>query len=236
MQNGSLQAIGGGLVVSCQAGPESPLNAPHFIAALAQSAERGGCVGFRVDRPENIRAVRAVSRLPIIGINKIPHPDSNVYITPTFASAKAAVDAGADIVALDATDRPRPGGEPVAEIIRRVREELGTPVMADIGSFEDGMRAAEAGADIIATTLAGSPPYGHGESGPALDLARRLVAECGKLVIIEGQVWTVDDVKACFSTGVHAIIVGSSITVPEFITRRFVRVTPRGAAGTGGRA
>ena len=74
MQNKSLQAIGGGLVVSCQAGPESPLNAPQFIAALAQSAERGGCVGFRVDRPENIRAVRAVSRLPIIGINKIPHP------------------------------------------------------------------------------------------------------------------------------------------------------------------
>jgi N-acylglucosamine-6-phosphate 2-epimerase len=210
------------LVVSCQAGPESPLNAPHFIAALAKSAEMGGAAGFRVDRPENVAAVRAVSVLPIIGIHKIHTPGCEVYITPTYASAEAVVKAGADLLAIDATGRPRPGGETFGEIVSRVHQMLNVPVMADIGTLAQGLQALEDGADMIATTMATSPPYGKPTDGPALHIVEELVKVTDHPIIVEGQIWTVEQARACFEAGAYAIVVGSAITAPQFITARFV--------------
>jgi len=221
-----IAAIRRGIIVSCQAGPESPLNAPTFIAALAKSAEMGGAIGFRVDRPENVAAVRAVSNLPIMGINKIHTDGYDLYITPTFASAKAIVEAGADLVAIDATDRPRFGGETFREIVQRVHDELNVPVMADVGSTEQGLRALDDGADIVGTTMATSEPYGRPENGPAVHIVQELVRVTERPIIVEGQVWTVEDVRACFDAGAYAVVIGSAITVPEFITRRFVRAIP----------
>lgn len=224
-----LEAIRNGLVVSCQAGPESPLNAPHFIAALAKSAERGGAVGFRIDRPENVAAVRAISTLPIIGINKIVTPGYDVYITPTYASAEAVVEAGANMVAIDATGRPRAGGETFREIVKKIHERLNVPVMADVGTTKQGLRALEDGADFISTTMATSPPFGRPEDGPAIGIVRDLSQITDRPIIVEGQIWTVEDVRACFEAGAYAIVIGSAITVPEFITRRFVKAIPEAA-------
>jgi N-acylglucosamine-6-phosphate 2-epimerase len=221
-----LEALHKGLVVSCQAGPESPLNAPHFIAALAKSAEMGGAFGFRVDRPENIAAVRAISELPIIGINKIHTPGYDLYITPTYASAEAAVQAGANLFAIDATGRPRPDGETFREIVRKVHDRLNVPVMADVGTIEQGLQALEDGADIVATTMSTSTPYGKPEDGPGLHIVRALVKVTDCPIIVEGQVWTVEEMRACFEAGVYAVVIGSAITVPQFITRRFVRALP----------
>jgi N-acylglucosamine-6-phosphate 2-epimerase len=221
-----IRAIRQSIVVSCQAGPESPLNAPHFIAALAQSAERGGAAGFRVDRPENVAAVRAVTTRPILGINKIPSSESEVYITPTFASARAIVEAGADIVALDGTTRARPQGELLEEIICRIHQELGVPVMADVSTVDEGVLAAALGADLVATTLAGYTPYSASTDGPALDVLCRLVQAIRTPVIVEGHIWTTEDVRSCFDSGAYAVVIGSAITVPEFITRRFVAAVP----------
>jgi len=221
-----LAAIRHRIVVSCQAGPESPLHAPHIIAALAASAELGGAAGFRVDGPDNVAAVRAITTLPILGINKLPESGFDVFITPTFASANAVVDAGADLVALDGTERPRPGGERVGEIIRCIHEECRVPVMADIATVEEGLRAAELGADMVATTLAGYTSYTAGRIGPALDVLQALVAATTTPVIVEGRIWTVEDVRACFEAGAYAVVIGSAITVPQFITRRFVDAIP----------
>jgi N-acylglucosamine-6-phosphate 2-epimerase len=221
-----LEALRHHLVVSCQAGPESPLNAPHFIAALAQSAEMGGASGFRVDRPENIAAVRAVSKLPIIGINKIHTPGFEIYITPTYASAEAAVRAGADLLAIDATGRPRPGGETFAGIVAKVHKLLNVPVMADCGTIEQGMQALEDDADIIATTMSTSAPFGKPQDGPGLHIVRAMVKVTDRPIIVEGQVWTVEEVQACFEAGAYAVVIGSAITVPQFITQRFVRAIP----------
>ena len=217
-----------GIIVSCQAGEESPLNAPHFIAALAQSAELGGAVGFRVDRPENVAAVRAVSKKPIIGINKLPSDEWDVYITPTFEAARAVVTAGADIVALDATSRPRP--EALERLIERIHAELGVPVMADIGSVEEGLHAQSMGADLVASTLVSTPPYGRPEDGPGFGVIAELVQALDVPVIVEGQVWTIEDVRRCYDLGVHSVVIGSAITVPQFITARFARAVPTGAA------
>ncbi len=221
-----IQAIQHGIIVSCQAPPESPLNAPHMIAALARTAEMGGAIGFRVDRPENVAAVRAASALPIIGIYKIHSPGSDIYITPTYASAEAVVKAGANLVAIDATGRPRASGETFAEIVRSVHENLDIPIMADVGTTEQGLRALDDGADVIATTMATSDPYGKPEDGPAIHIVADLVKICDRPIIVEGQVWTVENVRMCFEAGAYAVVIGSAITAPQLITRRFVGAIP----------
>ena len=221
-----LEALRRGIIVSCQASPESPLNAPHFIAALAQAAELGGAAGFRIDRPENVAAVRAASRLPIIGINKIHSPGFDIYITPTYAAAEAVARAGADLLAVDATGRPRPGGETFAEIVRKVHAQLHMPVMADVGTIEQGLRALEDGADIVATTMATGQPYGKPEDGPGLHIVRALVRVTERPIVVEGQVWAVENVRDCFEAGAYAVVIGSAITAPELITRRFVKAIP----------
>lgn len=222
----TMARIAGGVVVSCQAGPESPLNSPGILAALAQSAERGGAAGFRVDGPANVAAIRHVSDLPIIGIRKRQVPGSDVYITPTLSDARSVVEAGAGVVALDGTPRPRPGGERLANIIDRIHDELQVPVMADIATDDEGMAAHDAGADLVATTLAGYTTPGDRRTGPAFDVLDRLAA-AGARCVVEGRIWTVDDVRRCFDAGAYAVVIGSAITVPEFITRRFVGATRR---------
>jgi N-acylglucosamine-6-phosphate 2-epimerase len=226
-----LEAIRHGLVVSCQAGPESPLNDPKMIAALAASAEMGGAVGFRVDRPENVAAVRAISKLPIIGINKIVTPGYETYITPTYDSVEAIVKAGCDLVAIEATYRSRPGNETFHAIVKKVHTQLGVPVMADCGTTEQCLRALDDGADILATTMATSEPFGKPDNGPAVHIVEELVKVTDTPVIVEGQIWTVEDVQACFAAGAYAIVIGSAITVPQFITQRFISAIHAGVKG-----
>ena len=216
-----LEELSGGIVVSCQAGPESPLNSPAIIAALAGSAELGGAVGFRVDGPENIAAVRAASTLPIIGINKQPHDGFDVFITPTRHSAEVIAAAGSDVLAIDGTARPRPGGERFADIVQAVHDTLGLAVMADVATADEALVALDAGADVVATTLAGYTTYSTSRDTPAFDVLDAVASQGGR-VIVEGRIWTVEDVAQAFRLGAFAVVIGSAVTVPEHITRRFV--------------
>lgn len=226
----ALAALEGTIIVSCQAGPESPLNEPRIIAALAASAERGGASGFRVDGPENVAAVRAMSTLPIFGINKVDIDDFDVRITPRLRDALAVIDAGADVVALDGTARPRPDGETLVDVIAGVHDR-GVAVMADIATIEDARYALDAGADVVATTLAGytADTASLDRRGPALDLVEALGA-AGIPFIVEGRIWTIEHLRACLDAGAFAVIIGSAITVPEFITKRFVAAIERSEA------
>jgi len=223
-----LDSLAGTVIVSCQAGEDSPLNSPAMIAALAASAERGGASGFRVDGVDNIKAVRAISRLPIIGINKLHHPGFDVFITPTVQSAVDVAVAGSQIIAVDGTARPRPGGESFADIVTALHA-MNVEVMADIATVEEGLAALDAGADVAATTLAGYTPYSTDKGEPGFDVLTGIVARGGR-VIVEGRIWTVEHVATAFELGAHAVVIGSAVTVPEFITRRFV------AAARGGRS
>lgn len=218
----TIEGLRGAVIVSCQAAPGSPLSQPSTIAALAQSAALGGARGFRVNGPADVAAVRAVSDLPIVGINKVDRDGFDVRITPTLDDALQVVRAGADIVALDATDRPRPGGETLASIIAALHES-GIPVLADISTARDARAAVAAGADMVATTLAGyTPDTRHLDaSGPALGLVRE-IRTLHVPVIVEGRIWTSEHVVRSFEAGAYAVIIGSAITAPESITRRFV--------------
>jgi N-acylglucosamine-6-phosphate 2-epimerase len=215
-------SLRGAVIASCQAGPGSPLNHPSTIAALAKSAELGGAKGFRVDGPANVAAVREVSQLPILGINKVDRDGYHVRITSTFEDALEVVKSGANVVALDGTQRVRPYGESLAGIIAGLHE-IGIPVMADISTRSEAYAAAEAGADMVATTLAGYTPYTSDidKFGPAFRLLEE-IRELPVPVIVEGRIWTTHHVESCFEGGAYAVIIGSAITVPELITRRFV--------------
>ncbi|MFI7463660.1 N-acetylmannosamine-6-phosphate 2-epimerase [Nonomuraea sp. NPDC049646] len=152
-------AIEGGLVVSCQAPEGHPLRDPHTIALLARCAELGGAAGLRVNGPEDVRAVKAATALPVIGLAKVPRPHARPLITPTFALCEALVRAGADMVALEVTAEAEPAAGDLPSLVERVWRDLGVPVMADVSTAEEGLLAWNRGAALISTTLAGYTPY-----------------------------------------------------------------------------
>lgn len=212
----------GALVVSCQARADNPLHGPTFMAAMALAATQGGAGALRANGAADIAAIRAVSDLPIIGIAKRWSEDFPVYITPDFDSARAVVEAGADIVALDATPRPR-DGEPLAELIARIRRELGRPVFADVSTLEEGLAAEALGADYVATTLAGytEATAAPREAGPDFALLSALATRCRVPVVAEGRFDTPALAAEALARGAHAVVVGTMITNPREITRRF---------------
>lgn len=221
-----LTAWRGGLIVSCQAPADSPLAAPEIIAALALAAERNGAVGVRIDGAARIEAVRRIASVPVLGIEKSVTQNSDVYITPTFASAARVIRAGASVVALDATLRPRSGGEKIDDIIARIKLELNCLVMADIATFDEGVRAIEElGADIVGTTLAGYTPETAGLEGPDFVLVERLARRLRAPVICEGRLRHPEDLRRAFSSGAFAAVVGTAITGIDSLTKSFVEAT-----------
>ena len=152
----SNEVLDQGLIVSVQAPPGSPMRDPDVIAAMADASLRNGAVGVRLESPEHIGAVRR--RCPdalIIGLWKCTFPDSSVYITPGWREIQTVWSAGADVIAIDATARPRPERQELEDLIQRARVELRAPLMADVDSVENGLRAASLGCDWVGTTLFG---------------------------------------------------------------------------------
>jgi len=218
-----LQKLQGGLIVSCQASEESPLRDVRIMAALARAAQNGGAVGIRANGPADIAAIRAVVNLPIIGINKLHLPGYEVYITPTLDSAREVVQAGCNLLALDATLRPHPADLSAAEIIQACRLEFKMPVMADISTLEEGLAAADAGADIVATTLTGYTSYTSDRPLPDFELLEKLVTRLSIPVFVEGHIRSPADARRALELGAFAVVVGAAITRPEWITANFVQ-------------
>lgn len=215
-----------GLIVSCQAEGDDPFNTPELIAKFALAAEMGGAAAIRAQGAENIRAVHAAVSLPVIGIVKGQFANGWVCITPDFADVDAVLEAGADIVALDVTPRKRPNGMDGVEFFDDVRERYQVPLMADIATYEEGIRAAEMGADLVATTLSGYTEYTerYATEQPDDELLRRLAHAVKVPVIAEGRIWTPEQAKRSLMLGAHAVVVGTAITRPRVVTRRFVDV------------
>jgi N-acylglucosamine-6-phosphate 2-epimerase len=213
-----METMRGRLVVSCQAAETSPLHATEHIVALARAAVLGGASGVRIEGVRNVQAVRGAIDLPIIGIVKASQPDSPVYITSRVQEVEALADAGADIIAFDATDRPRP--ETVPALCRAIHAR-GLAAMADISTLAEAESALAAGADVVGTTLAGYTDHSRQIDGPdyALmqDLAKRALP-----FVAEGKIWTPEEARRAFEIGAQFVVVGSAITRPDVITRRFI--------------
>jgi N-acylglucosamine-6-phosphate 2-epimerase len=220
--SGVFEDLRGGLVVSVQAPDGSPLAAPSHLAAMARAAASGGAAGIRA---VEVAAVKEAVALPVIGLRKRRVEGSDVYITPSLEDARAVAAAGADIVAVDATVRPRPDGVSLAALV----SELPVPVLADVDCQEAGVAAREAGAAAVATTLAGYTGAGATPSTPDIDLVEVLAAELDCPVFAEGRIATPEQARAAFDAGAFAVVVGTAITDPVALTRAFAAAARRRA-------
>lgn len=223
----SLTALRGGLVVSVQAPPGSPLANPETMSAIARAAEIGGAAGIRAEGPADIRAIKDAVSVPVIGLVKQDVPGSRVRITPSLADAHAVAEAGADVVAVDATLRARPGGMTTHDFVAALAADLECPLLADVDSLEAGVAARAAGADAVATTLSGYTGDGSAPEEPDLELVERLAGELDCPVLAEGRYSTPGDVAAAFDAGAFAVVVGAAITDPTALTRRLAGAAER---------
>ena len=220
-----LTAIQGKLIVSVQPDSEhpefDPMNDGHVMSVMAQSVLMGGAAAIRANGVKDLTTIRTVTQVPLIGLYKLDIVGFEVRITPTIECAKAIAATGIDIIAVDGTNRPRPGGLSAVEFIHLVKKETGLPVMADISTFEEGLSAADAGADFVGTTLSGYTKYSPKINGPDFDIVERLAAAINVPVIAEGRIQTPRDAVQMLKLGAFAVTVGSAITRPRSITSRF---------------
>ena len=225
--NNVIEKIKGTVVVSVQAMPSEPLYLEKCMVAMMKSVVTGGAGALRVAGARDVRNAKRLFHVPVIGLTKPNVIPKNwkeiVYITPTIKDVIELVEAGADIIATDGTQRKRSNNEKLADLIKyiHINKRL---AMADISTVEEGIKAQEAGADILSTTLAGytlesaSSPV----NGPDFELLEELVKATSIPVVLEGRIWEPEQVNKAFNLGAHCVVIGSAITRPQLITKRFV--------------
>lgn len=214
-----LDRLRGGLIVSVQSRAGSALDDPYVLAAMARAAQENGAAGVRIQGVNNLNAVRKRVSVPIIGIIKREYAGYYPYITPTLLEVREILECGADIVAFDATGRPRPGECEVAQLVDAIHAG-GALAMADCALPGDGPAARSAGADIVATTLCGYTQETRGHALPALDLVRRLT-ELDAFVVCEGGIHAPESAAAALACGADAVVVGTAITNIEWLVQRY---------------
>ena len=215
------------VIVSSQAMPKEPFYDEKCMTAMMQSVVNGGAAGLRVAGARDVKIAKQFN-LPVIGLTKPDELPKNwksvVYITPGLKEVQELIDSDADIIAFDGTERPRPDGSNLKQIIEKIHSS-NKLAMADISTLEEGINCSKLGADIISTTLAGytDHPETSGDS-PDFDLLRNLVESINKPIFLEGRIWVPEDVQKAFEIGAHAVVIGSAITRPHLITKRFTEV------------
>ncbi|MEF3305260.1 N-acetylmannosamine-6-phosphate 2-epimerase [Paenibacillus sp. GYB003] len=209
-----------GLIVSCQALPGEPLYWQGTMARMAQAAQQGGAIGIRANGPDDIRDIKAAVGLPVIGLLKRDIPGSDIYITPELVDVQAIIEAGADVVAMDMTNR-EDRMERVVPLIRHCHE-AGVAVMADISTLEEGLLAESLGADFVSTTMSGYTPYSPQQEGPDLELVRELAKRLTKATLVaEGRIWSPAEAEEALEAGAAYVVVGGAITRPQYITKKY---------------
>ena len=213
-----INSLKGKLIVSCQAYPGEPLRHPETMAQMAQAAVEGGAAAIRCQGLSDIAAIKGRVDVPVIGLWKEGH--DGVYITPSARHAIACINAGSDVVAIDATGRPRPDGTYFEDTVAAIKGK--TLIMADCSCVEDVKRAIDAGVDIVSTTLGGYVEGTNKTDGPDLEFLSAAVEIAGSTpVFCEGRVHTPVQAKAAIDAGAYAVVVGTAITHPTSITSWF---------------
>lgn len=221
-----LEKLKNKVIVSVQAMPDEPLYKEECITAMMQSVVTGGASALRVAGTRDVANAKRLFDLPVIGITKPDKLPENwleiVYITPTINDVEKLIKAGADIIAFDGTSRKREC--PIEDMIKVIHSSKRL-AMADIATFEEGMNCAELGIDIISTTLSGYTLESKTDSDePDFELLEKLVKSTKIPVILEGRIWEPQQVKKAFEIGAHSVVIGSAITRPQLITKRFINI------------
>lgn len=219
-----LDSLKGKLIVSCQALEHEPLHSPFIMSRMAVAAEEGGAEAIRANSVVDIAAIKQQVSLPVIGIIKRDYPDSKVFITATMKEVDELMGVGPEIIALDATARPRPGGQTLADLVVQIRARYPSLLlMADISTVEEAVTAQALGFDCVGTTLYGYTEETAGHALPENDCGflREVLAAVTVPVIAEGNVETPELAARSLALGAHTVVVGGAITRPQQITARF---------------
>ncbi len=222
-----INRLKGKVVVSVQAMPSEPLYLEKCMVAMMKSVVKGGAGALRVAGARDVRNAKRLFEVPVIGLTKPDIIPSNwqeiVYITPTIKEVIELVEAGADIIAFDGTMRPRPEGAKLEEIIKYIKINKRIS-MADISTLEEAQNAEKLGADILSTTLSGYTQFSQNRGdGPDFELLKELVENTNLPVVLEGRIWNPEEVTKAFELGAHCVVIGSAITRPQLITKRFIQ-------------
>ncbi|QUY65215.1 N-acetylmannosamine-6-phosphate 2-epimerase [Helcococcus kunzii] len=218
-----LEKLKGKLIVSCQALTDEPLHSSFIMGRMAIAAKEGGASGIRAQSVEDILEIQKQVDLPIIGIIKKNYPDSEVFITPTKNEVEALLTTNCEIIALDATNRKRPNDEKIEDLVELIHSH-GKLAMADCSTLEECLEAEKIGFDILSTTLFGYTNYSKNYDRPDFESTKKIVEMTNTPVIAEGKINTPEDLKKVYECGVYSAVVGSAITRPQLITKKFVDV------------
>lgn len=216
-----LDKLKGKLIVSCQALPDEPLHSSFIMGRMAVAAKEGGASGIRAQSVEDINEISKLVDLPIIGIIKRNYEDSDIYITATKREVEELLTTRCEIIALDATNRKRPNGEKIEDLVNLIHEN-GRLAMADCSTYEECIEADKLGFDIISTTMFGFTDYSTDKDGPDFETIKKVVNNTKNVVFAEGKINTPEDLKKVYECGVYSAVVGSAITRPQVITKKFV--------------
>ena len=217
-----IKALKGQLIVSCQALPQEPLHSSFIMGRMARAAKEGGAAGIRANTKEDIKEIQEVTGLPIIGIVKRDY--SAVYITPTMKEIEELMEVKPEIVAIDATGALRPGNVTLADFFHQIKEKYPEQkLMADCSTIEEALFADELGFDFIGTTMVGYTPQSKGLKIEENDfeILRTILKKVKHPVIAEGNVNSPEKAKRVIELGSYAVVVGSSITRPQLITKGY---------------
>ncbi|MCK6711788.1 N-acetylmannosamine-6-phosphate 2-epimerase [Enterobacter cloacae] len=220
-----LDTLKGKLVVSCQALENEPLHSPFIMSRMALAARQGGAAAIRANSVVDIEAIKEQVTLPVIGIIKREYPDSEVFITATMKEVDELMTVSPAIIALDATDRARPGGESLATLVTRIRTRYPSVLlMADIATVDEAVTAQALGFDCVGTTLYGytAQTAGHALPDDDCQFLKAVLAAVMVPVVAEGNVDTPERAARCLALGAHMVVVGGAITRPQQITERFM--------------
>ncbi|MDU2377540.1 MAG: N-acetylmannosamine-6-phosphate 2-epimerase [Enterobacter cloacae] len=220
-----LDTLKGKLVVSCQALENEPLHSPFIMSLMALAAQQGGAAAIRANSVVDIEAIKEQVTLPVIGIIKREYPGSAVFITATMKEVDELMTVSPEIIALDATNRARPGGESLATLVSRIRTRYPSVLlMADIATVDEAVTAQALGFDCVGTTLYGYTAQTTGHALPEDDcqFLKAVLAAVTVPVVAEGNVDTPERAARCLALGAHMVVVGGAITRPQQITGRFM--------------
>jgi putative N-acetylmannosamine-6-phosphate epimerase len=216
-----LEPLRNGLIVSCQVPDDTAINTPEFIAAQALTVLQAGAIAIRAQGVRNVRAISQVTGVPIIGLVKRFDPSSPVYITPYVADVVELESAGARIVAVDATERSRPGNTSFTDFVKQVRLETNVLLLADVDSLESALIAESLGCEAVATTLSGYTDV----AAPVLPNIRLIEQIANKIsipVIAEGGFSHPQSVADALTAGAWSVCIGTAITNPYLLTKHFL--------------
>ncbi|GCF93227.1 putative N-acetylmannosamine-6-phosphate 2-epimerase [Enterococcus florum] len=221
-----LEQLRGNVIVSCQALENEPLHSSYIMSKMALAAKQGGAAGIRANSVADIQAIKSEIDLPVIGIVKRDYEDSKVYITATAKEVEELLTTEAEIIAMDATKQTRPNNERLSDLLELVHK-AGRLAMADISTIEEALEAEKLGFDLLSTTLAGYTDYSHKTETPDFELLQRIINEVKTPVIMEGHTDRPEQVTQAFRLGCFAVVVGSIITRPQVITKKYVEAAKK---------